>query len=220
MSGYWIPEIQYGDLSSGGFRTAVDTRSLAIVRTVVEIPERGNFAQEERSLLYYEDPSGKVSALSQQNGGAGDNQTSRWVNVTSQASESLPDDFRNTTASTAQGYSKTLYESLGTDTTLKAPFTCGANWTGYFVGAIFYSPQLSSPNASDFQFAIEGYSMNSVSSSGSFTNELAGGFNNSTKPRIPHNSLQANFCCSQSSHLKPKTSSGLQLDYSVRYSSV
>ena len=121
---------------------------------------------EDRSLLYYEDPTGKVVALSQQDVGAAENQTIEWINVTSQESESLPDAFHNTPGSTAGGllYSKTLYESLGTNTTLSIPFICGANWSGASVGAVFYSPRLDSSNATEFQFVIESYKNGAVDS--------------------------------------------------------
>ena len=152
-----------------------------------------------RSLLYYEDPTGRISVLSQQfleietNRGLIERPPAEWVNVTSQESKSLPDEFRNTPASASvvggHNSSKTLYESLGSNTTIRAPFTSGANWSGFCVGAIFYSPQFYLPNASELQFTIEGYSMSLV---GNFTSE--GPFlNNSTKPHIPHNCLQVNL---------------------------
>ena len=137
----------------------MNTRSLSVVRTEVLVPEAGELGQEDRSLLYYEDPTGKVIALSQQAVEAEKNNTIDWYNITSQASQSLLDEFRNIPAPIAGGLlsSKTLYESLGRNTALSVPFTCGANWTGFSVGAIFYAPRLYSPNVTGFQFVIEGY---------------------------------------------------------------
>ena len=203
------------------------TRSLSIVRVLISSPLDGGTGDlSDLSLLYYEDPTGRISVLSQRPVG----NTTEWVNLTSQESKSLPDEFRNTPASTAGGHSKTLYESLGTDTTLRAPFTCGANWTTSFVGnvsigAIFYSPQVSSPNASNFQFVIEDYIIGPEDSPGNFSNDVPGLNNdninnNSTKPPTPHSCLQINICYSFSSHLKPKTGPGFQLHHPVRYSSV
>ena len=145
-----------------------------------------------------------------------------WVNLTSQESKSLPDEFRNTPASIGGGYSKTLYESLGTDTTLRAPFTCGENWTTSSVGAIFYSPQLSSPNASNFQFVIKDYNMGSGDSPGNFTGDLLNlhdnsAYFNSTKPPSLYSRLQVNIHYSYYNQLKLRTGSGFQLDYPVRY---
>ena len=139
------------------------TRSLSIVETGISPPSNWNqldLDSLDRSLLYYEDPTGRILVLSHQAVGNEKNRTlekgptTEWVNLTSQESKSLPDEFRNTPASIA---SKTLYESLGTKTTLRAPFTCGLNWTvvdedTLSVGALFYSPQ---PNASNSQFAIQ-----------------------------------------------------------------
>ena len=171
------------DLPLGNFSTAVKSRSLSIASTMYD------------SLLYYEDPNGRVSVLSQQDVQHGyDDTIYGWIDATSQESKSLPDEFRNTPASIAKGYSKTLYESLGTNTTLRAPFACGANWTEYPVGAIFYSPELSSPNASKVQFTLASYASVYVEDEignqpGNFP--MRSTAPHSTKPRIAHNFLQA-----------------------------
>ena len=185
--GAWTPDTAPGDLSWGNFSTAVTTRSLSIFRnSTYRLP---------LTLVYYEDPKERISVLSQQPSRFADDADSEWVDMTSQESKSLPDDFRNNPASVAEGYSKTLYESLRTNTTLRAPFTCGETWSSsvgtFLVGAIFYSPQLSSPNASNFQFVIEGYTMGPGGSPGNFTNENLD--NTSTKPPIPHSCLHANI---------------------------
>lgn len=205
----------------GKFSTAVTTRSLSIVETGISIPDAVDLESLDGSLLYYEDPTGRISVLSQQAVGNEKNRTfeksptAEWFDLTSQKSKSLPDIFRNTPASIA---SKTLYESLGTNTTLRAPFTCGANWTvvdedTISVGALFYSPQ---PNASNSQFAIQIYTMGPGDSAGNFTR----GFGDCTKPPILHSRLQVNIYHSWSTHIDPKTGPGLQPDYPVRYSSI
>lgn len=97
------------------------------------------------ALLYYENPTGKVSALSQevvQIAVIGDDSmNTEWVDITSQEGKSLPDYYRNTPGSTAGGYSKTLDESLDSNNyTLSAPFTCGTNLSnGFAIDAIFSS---------------------------------------------------------------------------------
>ena len=222
--GSWLPDIQPGDLSLGMFSTAVTTRSLSIVGSPLgsglnwDMVSLNNL---DRSLLYYEDPTGKISVLSHQAVGNEKNRTlkasptAEWVNLTSQESKSLPDEFRNTPASID---SKTLYESLVPNTTLRAPFTCGANWSVIggdvlSVGALFYSPQL---NASNPQFAIECYFMGAGDSAGNFTTMIR----DCTKSPILHSRLQVNIYHSWSTHIDPKTGPGLQPDYPVRYSSV
>ncbi|KAM0796491.1 hypothetical protein BDR22DRAFT_976090 [Usnea florida] len=107
-AGYWKPDIQPGDLSSGNFSTAVNTRSLSVANT-------GSFFNSsledlaDLALLYYENPTGNVSALCQ---------VSYDVNKGSR--KSLPDVFRNAPSSE----SKTLDESLIlNNSTLSAPFT-------------------------------------------------------------------------------------------------
>ena len=174
------------DLSLVNFSTAVKSRSLSIASTMYD------------SLLYYEDPDGRISVLSQQDVQHGDDDTDYgWIDATSQESKSLPAEFRNNPASIAEGYSKTLYESFETNTILRAPFACRANWTGYPLGAIFYSPQLSSPNASKVQFTTECYASAGLedeigNSPGNFSMaSTASKFG--TRPRIPHNCLQAKF---------------------------
>ncbi len=205
----------------GNFSTAVTTRSLSVVGTVISPPSNWEIVESDslvRSLLYYEDPTRRISVLSHQTVGNEKNRTlkesptAEWVNLTSQESKSLPDEFRNTPASTAGTNSKTLYESLGANTTLRAPFTCETNWTlpyddNFTVEAIFYSP-----NASTSQFAIQDYAMGP----GDFFRE----FGDSTKPPILHSRLQVNIYHSWSTHIDPKTGPGLQPDYPVRYSSV
>ena len=130
----WSPDIQSGSLSLGNFSTAVNTRSLSVAATGIDYP--GDLAgppiTTDRGLLLYEDPTGRVSALCKVVGkvGAGQYDTiDSWVDITSQESKSLLGQFRNTPNSTAERYSKTLFDSSFEEcttnvSTLSAPFTC------------------------------------------------------------------------------------------------
>lgn len=103
------------------------------------------------ALLYYETSTGNVSALLQRT--TSTVQEAEWVDITSQKSQSLPDEFRYGNDSFM---SHTLYESIGAYATLSTPFTSGAIPSESIVGsesifgsppniwAVFYSP----PNAS------------------------------------------------------------------------
>ena len=111
----------------GNYSTAPNTRSLSIAALGTTPPLTVD-PSTNSALLYYENPSGNVSALLQQGGG--------WVDITSQESKSLPQEFRNIEESD----SYTLYDS-GELGTLSTPFACGANWSGPgTIGAIFYTP--------------------------------------------------------------------------------
>lgn len=134
----------------GNYSTAVNTRSLSIT----SIPGELLFANStfknstiNSAILYYENPTGNVSALLQRTtsrsypklfngGGSHEN----WVDITSQESKSLPSEFRNYPGmnSSDNQYSKTLYES-DTNVTYSAPFTSGANYSTWPVGTLFYS---------------------------------------------------------------------------------
>ena len=117
----------------------MNTRSLSVAQT-------GNLSFNDtstRTLLYYENPSGKVSALTVGpvfNGTDGD----AWIDITSQESKSLPESYRNTPGSTAGGSSKILDESLDSSVfTLSAPFTCG-DYNNAIEGT-FYSKNATDP---------------------------------------------------------------------------
>ena len=118
----------------------MDTRSLSITSTG-RSSDTGSLT--DSALLYYENPTGRVSALFQHG--------HEWVDITSQGSQSLPDEFHNAPDFNS---SKTLYNSAETNAILSTPFTSGANWTGYSIGALFYSP----PNAS----SVKGVSGGSI----------------------------------------------------------
>ena len=136
----------------GNYSTAPNTRSLSVAALGITPPltvlnlttvnsttvNSTTVNSTNLALLYYENPGGNVSALLQQR--------DRWVDITSQDSKSLPQEFRNTPASlqTSDGY--TLDDSAY-DGTLSTPFACGANWSfPGAIGAIFYTPNLSFPN--------------------------------------------------------------------------
>ena len=134
-SGSWFP----GTLSKGNFSTAVNTRSLSVAQLGIVSPNEHSTA----ALLYYENPTGKVSVLSAISAPNGTSEDG-WVDITSQESKSLPESFRNTPGSTAGGSSKTLDESLDSSVfTLSAPFTCASN--GSTIKAIFYSKNATDP---------------------------------------------------------------------------
>ena len=114
----------------------MDTRSLSITSTG-RVSDTGS--PQNSALLYYENPTGKVSALLQHGW--------EWVDITSQQSKSLPDEFHN--APYAES-SKTLYESDDSNLTFRAPFSSGANWLTSGIGALFYSPS-NAPSASGGQ---------------------------------------------------------------------
>ena len=133
------------------YSTALNTRSLSVASTGTTSPLNASVNSTNLALLYYENPSGNVSALLQQ----GD----RWVDITSQYSKSLPPEFRNSASLKTQG-GYTLYES-GNFGTLNTPFACGANWTSIgAIGAIFYSPNASISDSSssiDLRFTGNDY---------------------------------------------------------------
>ena len=125
----------------------MNTRSLSISSfpTKIESSEfktNTNFTSN-LALIYYENPTKKVSALLQRvHIDAVDqnytNVQSQWVDITSQESQSLPAEFRNVPAF---DYSNTLYESESdTNATFTSPFTSAANFSLATVGALFHSP--------------------------------------------------------------------------------
>lgn len=128
----------------GIYSTAVYTRSLSITSTGYgssDIKSTTNSA-----LLYYENPTGNVSALLQrfspqdpQYSQYSQVEQAQWIDITSQKSKSLPDEFRNVPHS---NHSNTLYETspwggFGT------PFTGGAYFSNISIGAVIYQPHVS-----------------------------------------------------------------------------
>ena len=93
------------------------------------------------ALLYYENPTGKASALVQR--AFQQSSEIQWVDISSQESKSLPDDFRNSPGPGQLSF--TLYES-DTNATFSTPFTSATNFTESAIGALFYSPNVSLVN--------------------------------------------------------------------------
>ena len=100
------------------------------------------------AILYYENPTGNVSALLQRTTSQsypnilnGRGSSEEWIDIISQKSKSLPDEFRNTPGRNFSNYlySNTLYES-DVNVTYNTPFTSGANFSGWSVEAFIYSP--------------------------------------------------------------------------------
>ena len=156
-AGSWSP----GSLSRWNFSTAVNSRSLSVAQTRTESYNETSTG----TLLYYENPNGKVSALSENfvfNRTNGYEMVDPnwddidWVDITSQESKSLPESYRNTPGPTAGGYSKTLDESLDSSVfTLSGPFTCGANSSnGFAIDAIFYSTNAIDPEIQSNTFTF------------------------------------------------------------------
>ena len=124
----------------------MNTRSLSVANT-------GNFINTsledlaDLALLYYENPTGNVSALCQvsydvNKGSWNESNVQRWIDITTQESKSLPDVFRNAPSSAAASESKTLDESLALKNfTLSAPFTSQiTRFQQPGIRAFFYSP--------------------------------------------------------------------------------
>ena len=119
------------DTSLSAYKTAVNTRSLSIT-SIGNGSSSTNFTTDS-ALLYYENPDGNMSALLQR----GDPlYPAQWIDITSQGSESLPDEFRNNQSSTVYvtATSATLYES-DTNATFNTPFISGADFDALFYTA-------------------------------------------------------------------------------------
>ena len=121
------------DLSLENFSTAVTTRSLSVAKRGTFL--NSSFGIADLALLYYENPTGKVSALCQESYYTDQDLddsgiTQEWIDITSQESKSLPDVFRNAATSAADAptsiidvTSKTLDESfISSIFALSAPF--------------------------------------------------------------------------------------------------
>lgn len=141
--GFWVL-----DSTLGNFSTAVNTRSLSIT----SVSNNDTNSTTNSALLYYENPTGNVSALLQRISPQPTQilkvLNAQWIDITSQESKSLPDEFRNVPDF---NLSNTLYES--TNAKFGTPFTIEANFSGSSIGALFYSPPTS---ASRFRW-FEGY---------------------------------------------------------------
>ena len=146
------------DQSIGTYSTTEDTRSLSI--TLLPVADNSSSLDPSKSsttnvaLLYCEDPNGKISALlhrliiNLEDSNDGSLLQADWLNITSQGSKALPNEFRNPPDF---NYSNTLPGDSGYNTTLSrtlyeadplavynTPFFSFAASGG--VLAVFYSP--------------------------------------------------------------------------------
>ena len=120
------------------YSTAVDTRSLSVASLSTPNQSTDTNSTTTYTILYYENPTGQVSALIRRFSPA---YGVKWIDVTSQNSQSLPSDLRKDPAA---NLSYTLYESAPNDK-FSPPFTTE---TGYYNDtfpdvqstANFYSP--------------------------------------------------------------------------------
>ena len=130
--------------SLSNYTTAKDTRSLSIGSFPVDDLSGTDNITRNAALLLYENGSGNVSALLRRISLTAPPSTQvHWIDVTSQGTRSLPDEFRNTRATPNKTLyeigrpSKTLYE-FDTRITFSTPFT------SYTVNSTlhveFYSP--------------------------------------------------------------------------------
>ena len=130
----------------------MDTRSLSI--TPIGNGSSDTNLTTNSALLFYENPTGNVPALlqrispnSNQAELSSQPQQVQWVDITSQKSQGLPDEFWNDGLNLFD--SRTLYES-DMNATFSTPFTVIANDStltvgnqnevGAELGALFYSP--------------------------------------------------------------------------------
>ncbi|CAD6586035.1 MAG: hypothetical protein ASARMPREDX12_002178 [Alectoria sarmentosa] len=143
------------------------------------------------ALLYYESPTGKPSALVQRiipSSIEGQGQI-KWVDISSQESQSLPDDFRNVPEPDQLSF--TLYES-DTNATFSTPFTSATNFTDSAIGALFYSPNVSLVNGGPI--VINGYEIDGDSSNPShFSGDFGSTINNQTGTPIRQSDTNQNY---------------------------
>ncbi len=154
MAGNWSHDQEFGDYS-----TALDTRSLSISLFPVA-DNLSSLSLDEKSttnvaLLFYENPNGKVSALLHrlmntfiEKPSAIGNSEDQWINITSQESKALPNEFRNAPGfnynNTIYEYNTTLSRTLYDADPIAAYstpfFSANVPGPGGFVSATFYSP--------------------------------------------------------------------------------
>ena len=131
------------DSLSGGWSTAVDTRSLSYV--LLPVADTGNNSTTNVAFLFYENSTTNISVLVQRStittSATSVEVDTEWVDITSQRSKSLPDAFRNDPIKDLN--SSTLYESA-TDLTFSTPFTSTANFSQGGALLVFYAPRFVS----------------------------------------------------------------------------
>ena len=131
--GSWTPDRFFGN-----WTTAVNTRSLSVCllnETILSTNSALNLA-----LLFYENPTGKISALLQRAKRPG---ATEWIDITSQGSKSLPDAFHRG-PNLNSGLDPTLYQT-DSDVTYSTPFTCAEMLDGNPMELLFYSPNSTDP---------------------------------------------------------------------------
>ena len=119
------------------------TRSLCVAK--IGTSSDSSLGTADLALLYYENTTGKVPALWQESYDLL-NYSQEWIDITSQESRSLLDEFHNAPGSVAEDNSEALTELLAPNvSTLSAPFACRvANYTQNLgIEAVFYSPNAS-----------------------------------------------------------------------------
>ncbi|KAM0800348.1 hypothetical protein BDR22DRAFT_972912 [Usnea florida] len=155
----WYPDGQFGN-----FSTAVDTRSLSI-SSLETVNNSSEFNLVENSttnlaLLFYENPNGKVSALLHRLLNTVNMKfrmenapRDQWIDITSQDSKALPNEFRNApgfnysnslpnSSEFITTFSKTLYDA-DPNAVYSTPFLGAPDYTtgsDVSVSAIFCSP--------------------------------------------------------------------------------
>ncbi|KAM0802654.1 hypothetical protein BDR22DRAFT_843688 [Usnea florida] len=166
--------------------TAVNTRSLSFN----PLPETtaGN-STTNAALLYYENPTGKPSALLQRISQQSSGDQVQWVDISSQESKSLPGDFRNVPG--PQQLSFTLYES-DTNATFSTPFTSAINFSDSAIGALFYSPNVNLVNGGPI--VVTGYDIDSdLSNPSHFSQDFGSTINNQTDTPIRQSDTTHNY---------------------------
>ena len=130
VQGFWNPDPNF----LINWSAAVGTRSLSTC--LLPGVDSHNTSNINFAFLFYENSTGQVSALLQHQ----PNGTSpvQWIDITSQESRSLPDEFKQRDSDSDVG-STTLYESQS-GVRLSTPFTCAANFSQNSMGALFHSP--------------------------------------------------------------------------------
>ena len=178
--GSWFP---YPDL--GNYSTAVDTRSLSIslfpLANNSSSLNTSENATTNVALLFYENPNGKVSTLLYRLVNTFNSPhgllLDQWINITSQESKALPNEFHN---APGFNYSNTLYNLCVSNITCSqtldeadpnavysTPFFSAPNYLGS-IGAMFYSP-LNAPSTSDGDSFVTITYMIGLNSSGNFS---------------------------------------------------
>ena len=137
------------------YSTAIDTRSLSVSLITGSNPTiASQNTTTNLALLYYENPSGNVSVLLKRTNfmnsvGHFSRSPYQWLDISSQSSQSLPDEFRNKGSTDVWG-SHTLYET-DPDIILGPPFTSMGN------SSLLYAPSRASLEVFDYSYGPGGF---------------------------------------------------------------